>query len=106
MRDALLPEGSVEIGFNPHQLLTVATPQAGVFHMRTVGPAGDFIRSPAKHIAVRQFNILGDVLSSSDAHLVINDRTTRASTTVDWTSHDDALVLIEEISYMIIGEVP
>lgn len=97
--------GSVQIGFNPHQLLTVAQPQAGVSRMRTVGPAGDFIRVPATSVAVRQFNIPGD-LRPTDAHLIINDQPRRANITVTWRSGGGRPVLIEEIAYMVIGEVP
>ncbi len=101
----LTVNGTVQIDFNPHQLVPVVSPQAEMFNMRTVGPAGDFTRRPAAIVAVRQFKVLG-IAGRTDVHLIINDRVLRARMTITWRSGGDIPVLIEEISYMVIGEVP
>jgi hypothetical protein len=92
--------GSVRIGFNPHQR-TQGT--VGVVERATVGPAGRFVAVPAKIIALRQITLLG-IGPMPDYKFRLADTISRDSIRIRWSGVGPAFS--EEVSYMIIGEVP
>jgi hypothetical protein len=62
------------------------------------------VKSPASNVTARQFSILP---INSSQRLNINDAVTRDAMTVDWVSKaNQARVDLEEVTFMIVGEVP
>ena len=92
--------GSVRIGFNPH-VRTQGT--IGVVERATIGPAGRFVAVPAKIIALRQITALG-LEPMPDYKFRLADTISRDSIRIRWSGVGPAFT--EEVSYMIIGEVP
>lgn len=92
--------GQVRIRFNPHERIGG---DAQVIERRTIGPAGRYGSEPAKLIALRQITLLGfDPMPDSTFRL--GDTINRDEITITWNGSGPAFS--EEVSYMIIGEVP
>ena len=95
--------GSFNISFNPFQM----TASSAGFELRKkkeIGPKFRYIRSPASIVTARQFSILP---INNSQRLNINDDVTRDSMTVDWVRKaNQERIDLEEITFMIIGEVP
>jgi hypothetical protein len=94
--------GSVEISFNPFQLIARSNPEFELRKEREIGPRGRFIRRPASIVAARQFDI---VPIANDWRVKLNDTVTRDSITISWRSNASR-VDQEEIPFLVIGEVP
>jgi hypothetical protein len=92
--------GRVRIGFDPHQKISG---DASPVERRTIGPAGRFISIPAKIIALRQISLIG-LDPMADYKLRLGDTITRDDLEITWSGKGPAFS--EEISYMVIGEVP
>lgn len=95
--------GSVRIGFNPHRRTRGDAP---VIKRRTIGPAGRFVRRPAKIVALRQINVPAGPLSLLEnwSRFIVNDNVNRDRLVITWDR--EGLALVEEVSYLVIGEVP
>jgi len=100
-------EGQITIGFDPHERVS-GSDNAVVTERRTIGPAGRFVATPAKFVAVRQ--VVFDVsdpppFTSGGFHkFIIDDTVTRDNLVVNYRGV--RIAFFEEISYMVIGEVP
>jgi len=92
--------GSVRIGFNPHQR-TQGT--VSVVERATIGPAGRFVATPAKIIALRQIRLIA-ASPMPDYEFRLADEISRDSIRIRWNGVGPAFS--EEVSYMVIGEVP
>jgi len=92
--------GNVTISFNPHQR---SAGTVGVVERTTIGPAGRFIAVPGKVVALRQIKLIG-VDPMSDYSFRLNDSISRDALTIRWRATGPAFT--EEISYMVVGEVP
>ena len=96
--------GSFNIGFSPFQMTNASSAGFELRKKKEIGPNGRYIESPASIVTARQFSI---VPINSSHRLNINDAVTRDSMTVDWVSKaNQARVDLEEVTFMIIGEVP
>ena len=96
--------GTVTIGFNPHE---VVSGDARVVEMSEIGQEADFLRTPTKHVALRQLSII-TVRSPIPSYggevfrLIINDTITPRNLVITWGAENTAFS--EEISYLVIGE--
>ena len=109
------PVSFVRIGFNPHQVLETDPNSSAttVSERRAIGPARDFVSTPAKHVALRQlvFQTRGGGGQSVHEELVVNDAISATELRVSWNAAVDlntdfSQIVPVEISYMVIGEVP
>ncbi len=90
--------GTITIHFNPHR---VAGDGRGA-KMSKVGADGDFAYTPAINVALRQ--IKADSSHREAWNYKIDDKaSSKDSVTVGWSYYEESP--IEEISYMIIGDV-
>jgi hypothetical protein len=92
--------GRVAIGFNPHDLVDG---DAALAERTTLGPAGRFTAVPLKMVALRQITLIG-TFPMGDYRFRVNDEITRDDLVISW--HGDGPAFSEEISYLVIGEVP
>ncbi len=92
--------GRVRIGFDPHQKISG---DANPVERKTIGPSGRFVSTPAKLIALRQVSLVG-VDPMADYKLRLGDTITRDDLEITWSGKGPAFS--EEISYLVIGEVP
>jgi hypothetical protein len=92
--------GQVRIRFNPHERIDGDAP---VIEQRTIGPAGRYVSTPAKLIALRQITLLG-FNPLPDSTFRLGDTINRDQITITWNGSGPAFS--EEVSYMIVGEVP
>jgi len=97
-------QGSVEIGFNPHAVIS-APPRIEVVKMRTVGPSGRYSDVPAEHVALREINFRTLFLSSGHIRNFIDTVTTPDQITISWSKGSRSIGIAPEISYMIIGDI-
>src|SRR5262245_21374181 len=99
--------GRVAIRFSDHQLIDG---DATIIERRTIGPAGRFIATPAKHVALRQITAFsgtsGGPLSEAMPTYTfkVDDEITRDDLVISWSGTGPAFS--EDISYLVIGEVP
>jgi hypothetical protein len=92
--------GRVRIGFDPHEKISG---DANPVERKTIGPSGRFKSVPAKIIALRQVSLIG-LDPIPDYKLRLGDTITRDDLEITWSGKGPAFS--EEISYMVIGEVP
>jgi hypothetical protein len=99
-------EGQVTVGFDPHEKVS-GSDNTKVTERKTIGGAGRFVATPAKFVALRQ--VIFDVQdpppfsAGGFTRFNINDTITRDNLVVDYKA--TRLAFVEEISYMVIGEV-
>jgi len=80
---------------------------ADVVEKKTIGPAGNFIKVPAKIVSLRQIKVMTYVAVvvgglSAPAKYKIGDSINKQRLKITWSA---GLGKVEEISYMVIGEV-
>ena len=92
--------GRVRIGFDPHEKIAG---DANPIERRTIGPAGRFVSTPAKLIALRQIAAIG-LTPMPTYKFRLGDTITRDDLEITWSGSGPAFS--EEISYLVIGEVP
>ena len=92
--------GRVRIGFDPHEKISG---DANPIERKTIGPSGRFTSAPAKIIALRQVSLIG-LDPMPDLKLRLGDTITRDDLEITWSGKGPAFS--EEISYLVIGEVP
>jgi len=99
--------GSVTISFSPHALAS-GPAGATVIELSTIGPVGRFIRTPGKLVALRQvrFLVTDTLISSDEIRMMLNDTLDRDSLIITWDFRTNVPSMVEEISYLVIGEVP
>jgi hypothetical protein len=96
--------GRVVIGFNPFRLSASSNPAFELRKEQEIGPRERFVRRPVSMVAASQFAIFA---LSNNPRVKLNDRVTRDSITVGWsTSARTARIDQEEIPFLVIGEVP
>jgi len=109
------PVSFVRIGFNPNQTIEVDpnSSATSVTERRAIGPARDFVGTPAKHVALRQlvFQTRGGGGTGIHEELVVNDVISATELRVSWNAAvnlnaDFSRIVPVEISYMVVGEVP
>jgi hypothetical protein len=91
--------GNVRIQFNPHRRIDG---DANVTERGTVGPAGRFAAVPAKHVALRQITLIDT--DAAINRFTVNDAITRDALRISWKGRGASFS--EEISYLVVGEVP
>jgi hypothetical protein len=91
--------GVVRIRFNPHERISG---DVGLAERRAIGPAGRFIAVPAKHVALRQINLMDT--DSTNNRFTVNDEINRDRLVIRWSGTNACFS--EEISYLVAGEVP
>ena len=91
--------GVVRIGFNPHVRISG---DASLAERKTIGPAGRFVAAPAKHVALRQITFFD--LDSDKNRFSVGDEIDRDVLRITWNGTGASFS--EEISYLVIGEVP
>lgn len=92
--------GRVRIGFDPHQKISGPV---NIAERKTIGPSGRFISAPAKIIGLRQITLIG-LDPMRDYKFRLGDTLTRDDLEITWSGSGPAFS--EEVSYMVIGEVP
>ena len=97
--------GYVEIMFDDHGVSN--TSDANVIEKKTLGPEGNFKKTPTKMVALRQIKVQSVVAPvvggpSSTEKFKIGDYINKQRLKVTWSTDNGK---IEEISYMVIGEV-
>jgi hypothetical protein len=92
--------GRVRIGFDPHEKISG---DANPVERKTIGPSGRFVSAPAKLIALRQISLIG-LDPVPDYKFRLGDTITRDDLEITWSGKGPAFS--EEISYLVIGEVP
>lgn len=96
-------EGSATISFNPHTV----TGEASGAELRASGADGNFAELPGKVVSLRQIRVSDKNTywggSQTDMFTINDDAITRHNLVVRWSSSGGSQ--IEEISYMIVGEV-
>jgi len=101
----LKQKGSVEIMFADHT--TQNSYNANTIEKKTVGPAGNFKKIPSKIVALRQIKVQTVVIPSGGPSFLekfkIGDYVNKQRLKITWSAGDNSE--IEEISYMVIGEV-
>jgi hypothetical protein len=102
----LKQNGYVEIMFDDHAIHHSS--DANTTEKKTIGPAGNFIRIPTKIVALRQIKVqsVGAPMvggPSSSERFKIGDYCNTQRLKITWSASSTSR--IEEISYMIIGEV-
>jgi hypothetical protein len=102
----LKQNGSVEIMFDDHT--TQNSYNANTVEKETVGPAGNFKKIPTKIVALRQIKVLSTTAPavggpSSLEKFKIGDYINKQRLKITWSAGSNST--IEEISYMVIGEV-
>jgi hypothetical protein len=98
--------GEITISFDPHERVSGST-NADVKERKQIGSDGRFTAAPAKHVAVRQvaFSVQDPPFGSVPfTKFRINDDISRDNLVVKWEGVE--IAFFEEISYMVIGEVP
>lgn len=98
--------GYVEIMFDDHTIHHSS--DANTTEKKTIGPAGNFKRVPTKIVALRQIKVQTTVAPavggpSSLERFKIGDYCNTQRLKVTWSTSSTSR--IEEISYMVIGEV-
>src|SRR5262245_47784848 len=93
--------GRVAIRFSDHQLIDG---DATIIERKTIGPEGRFIATPAKHVALRQITLIGASGTMPNYTFRLGDEITRDDLVITWNGSGPAFS--EEVSYMVIGEVP
>ena len=97
--------GYVEIMFDDHAIQHSS--DANVIEKKTLGPAGNFIKVPTKIVSLRQIKVqttVAPVVGGPTAPVKdkIGDSINKQRLRIIWSAD---LGKIEEISYMVIGEV-
>jgi hypothetical protein len=96
-------QGSFEITFNPFELANASHDGFELRKRKEIGPGFRYDRSPASIVTPRQFTVTPQ---SPNMTININDAVTRDTLAVDWrTIESRRRVDLEEITFMIIGEV-
>jgi hypothetical protein len=98
--------GSVTVGFLPFALTAASNNTFELRRQREIGPKERFRARPAFVVGARQFGIVSIVGGGGYYRMNIDDVTTRDSITIRWKARGDGRVDQEEISFMVIGEVP
>ncbi len=98
--------GYVEIMFNDHTIHHSS--DASVIEKKTIGPAGNFIRVPTKIVSLRQIKVQTTTAPvvggpSAATKFKIGDSINKQRLKIIWSAGSPSR--IEEISYMVIGEV-
>ena len=97
--------GYVEIMFDDHSIQHDS--DAEVVEKKTIGPTGNFKKVPAKIVSLRQIEVMtvsAPVVGgpSSSEKYKIGDYINKQRLKITWSAN---LGKIDEISYMVIGEV-
>ncbi len=97
--------GYVEVMFDDHAIQHSS--DADVAEKKTIGPAGNFKKTPTKIVGLRQIKVLSVVAPvvggpSSSEKFKIGDYCNKQRLKITWSVGNGK---IEEISYMVIGEV-
>ncbi|MCA9811384.1 MAG: hypothetical protein KC483_00795 [Nitrosarchaeum sp.] len=97
--------GYVEVMFDDHSIQHDS--DANVVEKKTIGPEGDFKKVPAKIVSLRQIKVQVTTAPavggpSSLEKFKIGDYINKQRLKITWSAD---LGKIEEISYMVIGEV-
>ena len=97
--------GYVEVMFDDHSIQHDS--DASVVEKKTIGPEGDFTKVPAKIVSLRQIKVMTTVAPvvggpTASVKYKIGDYINKKRLKVTWSA---GLGKIEEISYMVIGEV-
>jgi hypothetical protein len=104
-----VPQGGVSTGrfnisFFPFQMTSSSHAGFELRKKREIGPGGRYIRKPASIVTARQFGIVPIDVTQT---LNINDDITRDGMTVDWVRKTNReRIDLEEVTFLIIGEVP
>ena len=98
--------GYVKVMFDDHTIQHSS--DGDVVEKKTIGPAGNFKKIPAKTVSLRQIkvqSITAPVVGgpSSLEKFKIGDYVNKQRLKITWST--DGGGMIEEISYMVIGEV-
>ena len=99
----LKQNGSVEIIFDDHT--THNSSNANTVEKKTIGPAGNFKKVPTKIVALRQIKVQSITTPSvtSLEKFKIGDYVNKQRLKITWSAGSNSE--IDEISYMVIGEV-
>lgn len=112
------PRGEAIIRFNPHGLLSADSPTTSLGEISTIGGNGRFEAVPAKLVALRELrvntrnvNALIGLADSFSTTCKVGDSIDRDQLKITWDAAVDVAkpfirILPQEISYMVIGEVP
>jgi len=97
--------GYVKIMFDDHSIQHGS--DASVVEKKTIGPTGNFKKVPAKIVSLRQIEVMTTVAPvvggpTSPVKYKIGDSINKQRLKITWSY---SLGKIEEISYMVIGEV-
>ena len=97
----IVPEkkvGYVTVEFNPHQVIARDNSGKGV-KLNEAGGSGDFLRKPTVNVSLRQIKVSGN-----DRTYKIDDaENSPRNVVIGWSYYQQSP--IQEISYMIIGDV-
>ncbi len=98
--------GYVEVMFDDHAIHHSS--DANTIEKKTIGPAGNFIRVPTKIVSLRQIKVQTTTApvvggSSAATKFKIGDSINKQRLKIIWSADNPSK--IEEISYMVIGEV-
>jgi hypothetical protein len=101
----LKQNGYVKVMFDDHSIQHGS--DADVVEKKTVGPAGNFKKVPAKTVSLRQIKVQSTVAPvvggpTSSEKFKIGDYVNKQRLKITWSA---SLGKIEEISYMVIGEI-
>ena len=102
----LKQNGYVEIMFSDHS--ATHSSDVNTIEKKTVGPSGNFIHVPTKIVSLRQIKVetvTAPVVGgpSSTVKFKIGDSINKQRLRITWSAGGSSK--IEEISYMVIGEV-
>ena len=97
--------GYVKVMFNDHTIQHGS--DGNVIEKKTIGPAGNFKRVPTKIVALRQIKVMTTVQPvvggpTASVKYKIGDSVNKQQLKITWSA---GLGKIEEISYMVIGEI-
>jgi len=101
----LKTSGYVKIMFDDHSIQHNS--DGNVLEKKTLGPKGNFKKVPTKIVSLRQIKVLVTVApvvggTSAPAKYKIGDSINKQRLKITWSA---GIGKIEEISYMVIGEV-
>ncbi len=101
----LKTKGYVEVMFDNHA--TQHSSDANIVEKKTIGPSGNFIQVPTKIVSLRQIKVQSAVAPvvggpTAPVKYKIGDSINKQRLKIIWSAD---LGKIEEISYMVIGEV-
>lgn len=101
----LKQKGYVKVMFDDHSIQHDS--DANVLEKKTIGPSGNFKKVPAKIVSLRQIKVMTTVAPvvggpTASVKYKIGDYINKQRLKITWSAD---LGKIEEISYMVIGEV-